>query len=101
MDELDVSIPSSVKKLIDTCWHKDDKERPCFEIIKDELFVHVSKIQSELQHAYAILTDQEKMMDLSNGMETRTVRTEEHTPTSVLSKMILIDTSLRLIDLCT
>ena len=69
MSELNMSIPSTIKQLTEKCWHQSDKERPGFESIKDQLFVQVSRMQSELRLAYVILTDQEKMMDLSNGME--------------------------------
>ena len=75
MKEIDVSIPNTVKKLIEKCWHENDKKRPSFEIIRDELFVHVSKIHSELQHAYASLTDQENLMNQSNDMETNETTT--------------------------
>ena len=43
MKELDVSIPSTAKQLIEKCWHENEKERPGFEFIKDQLFVYVSK----------------------------------------------------------
>ena len=64
------SIPSTIKQLIEKCWHQNEKERPVFEFIKDQLCVYISKMQSEIRQAYASLADQEKMMDLSNGMET-------------------------------
>ena len=66
----DVSIPGTVKQLIEKCWHEHEHERPGFQFMKDQLFVHVSNKQSELRQAYASLVDQEKMMDLSNDMET-------------------------------
>ena len=84
MREVDMPIPSTIKPLIEKCWHKNDKERPSFESIKEQLFVNVSKMQSELRRAYISLTEQEKMMDLSNDEEIN-----RSTNTTVLSKMIL------------
>ena len=102
MSEVDMSIPSTVKQLIEKSWHINENERPGFQSIKDQLCVHVSNKQSELLHAYASLTDQEKTMDLSNDMETcnisstvtltmgdQTAEVNRSTDTSVLSKMIL------------
>ena len=45
MREIDMSIPSTIKQLIEKCWHKNEKERPGFGSIKDLLFVHVSEMQ--------------------------------------------------------
>ena len=73
MNELDVSIPSTVKKLIYKCWHQNDKERPGFESIKDTLFLHVSTIQSEIRQACVNLTDQERMMEMRELPRTRGV----------------------------
>ena len=70
MKELDKSIPGTVKRLIEKCWHEKDKKRPGFESMKEQLFDHVSKMQTQLLHAHVSLTEQEKMMNLSNGMET-------------------------------
>ena len=70
MSELDTSIPSTIKQLIVECWDEHDMNRPDFETIKDRLFDHVSKIQSELQNSCISLADQEKTMDLSNGTGT-------------------------------
>ena len=42
MKELDVSIPSTVKQLIEKSWNGNEEERPGFESIKDQLFLHVS-----------------------------------------------------------
>ena len=86
MKELDVSIPITIKQLIEKCWHENDKNRPSFESIKDQLYVHVSQTQSELLYAYANLTDQEKILDLSTGVEnceitnTVTITKEDQTP---------------------
>ena len=102
MKELDVAIiPNTVKQMIEKCWHQNENERPGFESIKDQLFVHVSKIQSELRRTYASLTDQEKMMHLSNGIETgeltntvttalgdQTPEVRKSTDTTLLSKII-------------
>ena len=103
MKELEVSIPSTVKKLIEKCWHKKDKKRPNFEIIRDQLFAHVSKIQSELRRVYVNLASQEDIMQLSNGMETcdvtesASITTGDQTPevnrsteTTMSSKTILL-----------
>ena len=65
--ELVMSIPITVRNLIEKCWHQNYEERPGFEFIKDELCVHVSKMPTELRRAYVSLMDQEKMMDQSNG----------------------------------
>ena len=102
MNELDMSIPSTVKQLIKKCWHQNEKERPGFESIEDQLYLHVSNIQSEITQAYASLTDQEKMMHLSDDLETceisstgtiamgeKTPEVKRSTDTTVSSKMIL------------
>ena len=60
MNELDNSVPTNIKQLIVDCWHENDNSRPGFEVIKDQLFVHVSVIESELRQSYLRLTEQEK-----------------------------------------
>ena len=61
MEELDTSIPSTIKQLIVECWDEHHMHRPDFEIIKRQLIDHVSEIKCELQRSYISLTDQEKM----------------------------------------
>ena len=113
MKEIDESIPSTVKQLIEKCWYENDENRPSFKFIKNELCVHVSKLQSEVRRAYVSLTSQEDILHLSNAMETcgisntGTIPMGEHKPEvnrstdkTVISKRCLV-ASLQLIDLCT
>ena len=69
MRELGMSISSTVKKLIADCWQENDQNRPGFESIKNELFVHVSNKQSEIRRAFASLMSQELTLYLSDDSE--------------------------------
>ena len=100
MKEVDMSIPSTIKQLVEKCWRQNDKERPGFKSVKDQLFVQLSEMQSELRRAYVSLTDQEKAMDLSGGIDgmetgnmsnsvTITPEVNRSTNTTVSSKLIL------------
>ena len=110
MKELDVSIPNTVKQLIEKCWHQNERERPDFKFIRDQLFVYVSKIPSELRQAYLNLTGQEDIMQLSNGVETcevtdtltvtmgdQTPEVNRSTEKTISSKMILLAIDLHVI----
>ena len=96
MREVDMSTPNTIKQLIEICWHKNEKKRPNFESIRDQLFVQVSKMKSELRRAYISLTEQEKMMDRSTEMGTGdmsnnvtiTPEVNRSTNTTVLSRLI-------------